>query len=92
MKLSFFVSLLLLAGCNGILAPITIVVAEKDEQSRLEWQSRGLATTSTGRVVEAYRYVVVHEFWVKSVDGRWYRVDEPTWRGAETGKPLTIDP
>lgn len=93
MKLLRILLVLLLAGCGSVgVTPTTIVVAAKEERPRWESEFRGVRTTpSPERVVEVRRETLVHEYWVKGTDGRWYLVDEATWRAAEVGEPLTID-
>lgn len=91
-RLGFVIVALVLTGCRAIHSPIAIVVADKEARTRLERQFRGLTTGPTGYVHEVHQYVEVPEFWVRSTEGRWYRVDERTWRTAEIGQRLTIAP
>ncbi len=94
--------MLLVAACAAPVTSTTIGVAEKLEQTRLAQQFRGLGTRPTvrtfrggrtildDRVVEVVRDVIVHDYWVKGTDGRWYRIDEGTWRNVEVGAPLAV--
>lgn len=80
-----------LAGCASLAcAPVTVVVAAKDERLRLQSEPRGLRTDELGRVKEQRREVIVPEYWVRDRQGSWYRVGEAEWRAAEPGQPMTL--
>jgi len=80
-----------LGGCASLAcAPVTIVVADKDERPRLQSEPRGLRTDELGRLKEQRREVIVPEYWVRDREGRWYRVGEAEWRAAEPGHPMTL--
>lgn len=56
-----------LHGCASITcAPVTIVVADKDERPRLQSEPRGLRTDELGRLKEQRREVIVPEYWVRT--------------------------
>jgi hypothetical protein len=81
----------LLEGCAAVAcAPATVVVARKDERSRLESEPRGMRTDAHGRVSQVQRQVIVTEYWVQDRQGGWYRVAEPAWRAAEPGQPVQV--
>jgi len=84
----------LAAGCaTAPCSPVSVVVAQKEDRSQLRTEVRGLRTDPTGRVVEERRDVIVHEFWVRGADGRWYRIlNEAEWRAAEPGATLSLCP
>lgn len=94
MRIAAVVLGLALAGCRTLGGePATIVVADKKMQPR--WESRvvGITTSpATGRPVELRREEIVHEYWVKGTDGRWYRIGRPDWDAATIGEPLAIRP
>lgn len=80
-----------LAACASLAcAPVTVVVAAKDERPRLQSEPRGLRTDELGRLKEQRREVIVPEYWVRDREGRWYRVGEAEWRAAEPGQPLAL--
>lgn len=74
------------ASCH----PVTVVVAAKQERTRIRAEPGGLMTTEMGYVREVHRDVLVREFWLKDLRGRWGRVSESTWRYAEIGKPAEV--
>ena len=79
------------SGCASFACePATIVVAEKQEWTRLERQFRGLRVNELGRVVEDHREVLVREHWVRAPTGRWYRLSEADWRATEVGEKLEV--
>lgn len=73
-------------GCT----PVTIVVAGKEERTRVERELRGISPDRLGRIGERHLETLVHEFWVRDRDGRWYRVPEADWRRAREGEPLEV--
>jgi hypothetical protein len=80
-----------LGGCASLTcAPVTIVVAARDERPRLLSEPRGLRTDELGRLKEQRREVIVPEYWVQDREGRWYRVGEAEWRAAEPGQPMAL--
>jgi len=83
-------SLLALSGCAGLACrPTSITVATKEERSRLETVPRGY-TSETGRLEEIRRPEIVRDYWVRDVDGTWYRVSLDQYREAEAGRPLEV--
>jgi hypothetical protein len=83
----------LVTGCASTqCAPVSVVVAQKEERSQLRTEVRGMRTSGTGAVVEDRRDVIVHEFWVRGTDGQWYQVGEPQWRAVEPGATLSLCP
>ncbi|HEX2442088.1 MAG TPA: hypothetical protein VHT71_27505 [Methylomirabilota bacterium] len=80
-----------LGGCAALAcAPVTIVVADKEERPTLVSQPRGLRTDELGRVKEERRDSIGHEYWVRNADGHWVRVSEAQWQAAEPGRPLEV--
>jgi hypothetical protein len=70
--------------------PAAIVVAATDERTLLQSEPRGLRTDELGRVKEQRREVLLPEYWVQDVEGRWYRVSESVWRGAAPGQVVQV--
>jgi hypothetical protein len=70
--------------------PLSIVVADREERSRLERVPRGIRTTETGQLEEARRTEVVRDYWVRALDGTWYRVPVERYQAAEIGRALEI--
>src|SRR5262245_7798139 len=63
---------LALGGCaTGACHPVTVVVADKEERSRLEMMPRGFRTGATGQLEELREPVTVREYWVRSEQGAW---------------------
>ena len=80
-----------LAGCGALTCtPTTIMVAEKEERTRLMSESRGLRTDPMGRVYEDRREVPVPDYWVKDETNQWYRIGPTEFRTAEVGKPAQV--
>lgn len=80
-----------LGGCATLAcAPVTIVVAGKEERPTLVSQPRGLRTDELGRVKEERRDSIGHEYWVRDGDGHWFRVSDAQWQAAEPGQPLQV--
>jgi hypothetical protein len=80
-----------LDGCAGVACTASaIVVAATDERTLLQSEPRGLRTDELGRVKEQRREVLVPEYWVQDVEGRWYRVSESVWRGAAPGQVVQV--
>ena len=81
-----------LAGCATAPAcrPVGITVAAKDQRMTVRQEAAGLTTTESGHVREAYRDLLVREYWLRDAGGQWYRVDELAWRGAEIGRPANV--
>ena len=91
--ISVLVGALAATGCGSVTCkPITIVVAHKEEPTRLKSEVGGLRTTSTGSVVEERRESIVREYWVQAASGQEYRVSESDWRAAAVGSPLRVCP
>lgn len=82
---------LALGGCaTGACHPVTVVVADKEERSRLEMMPRGFRTGATGQLEELREPVTVREYWVRSEQGAWLRVSADQYRLAEKGQPSTV--
>ena len=77
------------AGCARC-RPTTIVVAEKDQTVRLDTGPSIVRPTETGRMEEVVRPQLNREYWVKSLDGRWHRVDLEQYRAAEVGSSVQV--
>jgi hypothetical protein len=89
LRLALFPALLAtLAGCACRAA--TVVVAAREERTRLEREFRGVRTDELGRVGEVRRDRLVHEWWVRDTEGRWHLVDEPTYRAAAPGREVGV--
>jgi hypothetical protein len=83
--------LALLEGCAGLACtPTTVIVARKDQRSRLLSEPRGMRTDEQGRVEEVRREVIVTEYWVQDREGRWHRVAESAWRAVEPGQSIQV--
>lgn len=80
-----------LAGCAAFTCqPVSVVVAAREERTRLESEFRGITTDHLGRVVEQRRDVLVPEYWIKDTAGAWHRVDARAWRSAMVGQPIEV--
>ena len=80
-----------LNGCANIAcAPITIVVARKDERPQLRSEPRTLRTDELGRLKEERRDTIVSEYWIADREGHWYRVTETQWRSVEPGQSVQV--
>ena len=71
-------------------SPVSIVVAAKEERTRMRMEPGGLRTTETGYVREVYREVFVREYWLKDAQGHRDQVSEAAWRAAELGRPAEV--
>ncbi len=79
------------AGCALFAChPRTIVVTDKQERVRLDTLPRGIRTTETGRIEEAQQITVVHDYWVQSPDGAWYRVSADQFHAAQLNQPIEV--
>ena len=80
-----------LNGCASVTcAPITIVVASKDERPQLRSEPRTLRTDELGRLKEERRDGIVSEYWIADREGHWYRVPEAQWRSVEPGQSVQV--
>jgi hypothetical protein len=62
-------------GCATVPCPrLEIVVAKKDQITRVQFESGGFRTTETGRVEDVTRLTPRRESWVRAADQTWYRV------------------
>ena len=89
--LAYALLLMVAASCSmPACRPLTIVVAEKEERSRLERVPSGIRTTETGQIEEGRRTEVVRAYWVRAQDGTWYPVPIERYRATEIGQPLEL--
>ena len=80
----------LVAACGVMTCqPAPVTVAQKDERSRLEMVSRGF-TSETGRLQEVRVPEVVREYWVRALEGTWYRVSADQFRAVEVGGTVEL--
>ena len=77
------------AGC-ALCRPTTIVVAQKDETVRLDTGPSIVMPTETGRMEEVVRPRLTREYWLKSSEGRWHRVEVDQYRAAEVGASVQV--
>ena len=70
--------------------PVEIVVAAKEQRTRLRTEPGGLQTSQTGQVREIQRETFVREYWLKDAQGRWDQVTETAWKAAEVGRPAEV--
>jgi len=81
----------LAAGCGSLAChPAPVIVAQKDERSRLEMVSHGTFTSETGYLKETRLPEVVREYWVRALDGTWYRVSVDQFRAVEVGGSVEL--
>ncbi len=83
-----------LAGC-GTMAPracekTSIVVAQKDERTRVEERRGPPRVTATGTVEETKEIVPVREYWLRDQAGTWHRVSEAEFRTAAVGQSMDV--
>jgi hypothetical protein len=80
------------AGCAPLACrPSTIVVAHKEERSRVDMVSTGLfETTGAGRMEEVKRPAIVREYWVQSREGAWYPLPPDRFERAQVDRPLEL--
>lgn len=82
----------LVAGCATFGdVPATITVAKKD--SRTRWDSTVVGyrhSAATGHVEEVRREELVDEYWLKSAEGKWYRVSRADWDRARVGASIDL--
>src|SRR5262249_29069437 len=82
---------LALGGCAaGSCHAVTVVVADKEERSRLEMMPRGFRTGPTGQLEEVRQPVIVREYWVRPEQGAWLRVSAEQYQLAEKGRMSTV--
>ena len=82
---------LALGGCAAFVCkPLTVVVAKKEERTRVDVVPRGIRTTETGRLQEVETFRVATEYWLQSRDGAWHRVSGDQFKTAEVDLPLEI--
>jgi hypothetical protein len=81
----------LAASCASFTCqPLTVVVADKQERTRLERVPYGVRTTETGRLEEDRRAEIVRDYWVRGQDGRWYPVPPDRYRAAQVGESVEV--
>ena len=84
-------TLLLAASCASLMCrPLTVVVADKQERTRLDRVPHGVRTTETGRLEEDRRAEVIRDYWVRDQDGRWYPVPPDRYRAVQVGESLEV--
>ena len=82
---------LALGGCaTFVCEPLTVVVAKKEERTRVDVVPRGIRTTESGRVEEIETFQVVREYWIQARDGAWHRVSADQFKTAGVDRPLEI--
>jgi hypothetical protein len=69
---------------------VSIVVADKEERSRLDMSPQGFRTTATGRLEEAREPIIAREYWVRSQQGAWFLVSSDQYRLAEPGYRIAV--
>ena len=80
-----------LGGCAALSCDsVSIVVADKEERSRLDMAPRGFSTTATGGLEEVREPVIVREYWIRAEQGTWLRVSPQQYRLAEKGQRIAI--
>lgn len=80
-----------LAACATLdCRPLTIIVAKKEERTRIDDSVRGVRTDSLGRLEEVRRFAVVPDYWIVAEDGSSSRVSPERFQAAEVGKPLEV--
>jgi hypothetical protein len=80
-----------LGGCAAMTCqPVTLLVAQKQERTRIDQSVRGLETTGAGKLEEARRFAVVPDYWVRAEDGSWHHVSAEEFRAAVVGEPLKV--
>ena len=88
------VGLLLLAGGCAILNPpcekVEIVVAQKEERSRIEMRRGPGRVTATGSVEETTEPARVNEYYVRSSEGAWHRISEAQFKGVTPQQKLEV--
>lgn len=83
----------LVAACGSMTTcqPVPVTVAQKDDRTRVEMVSRGF-TSQTGGLQEVRAPEIVHEYWVQSPEGKWYRVSADQFRAVEVGGTVELCP
>ena len=82
---------LALGGCAALVCePLTVVVAKKEERTRVDVVRRGIRTTEIGRLEEVETFKVAGDYWVQAQDGAWHRVSADQFKAAEVSRPLEI--
>jgi hypothetical protein len=82
---------LTLSGCAPLACElVSVTVAEKEEQSRLESRLRGVHIDRSGRVGEEREDVLVQEHWIRDTAGRWHRVSAEQWHGVAVGGDVEV--
>ncbi len=81
------------AGCaslTGSCEKTPIVVAAKEERSRLEWRRGAPRTTASGTVEETSEPVTVTEYYVRSTENTWHRVSETEFKAATPQQRIEV--
>jgi hypothetical protein len=80
------------AGCGTLACqPAPVIVAEKEERSRLEMVPTGGFTSSTGRLEEVRAPKAVRNYWVRAKDdGTWYPISPERYRTVEVGDTVEL--
>lgn len=81
------------AGCaTGTPAPCAktrIVVAQKDERTRME-ERRTPRVTGSGAIEDTTEMVRITEYWVRDDAGAWHRITEREFEVVTPGQPLEV--
>lgn len=82
----------LLAGCGTLACqPSPVIVAEKEERSRLEMVPTGGFSSSTGRLEEVRVPKAVRNYWVRAKDdGTWHPISPERYRTVEVGDTVEL--
>jgi hypothetical protein len=79
------------SGCAALVCtPVTIIVTETEQRARLQDEIVGFRTNRSGRLEEIRRMEMIPEYWVRSTDGRWYRVTRDQYRAAVPGDAIEV--
>lgn len=68
----------------------SIVVAQKDERTRVEERRGAPRVTATGTVEETREMVPVREHWLRDAAGTSYRVTDTEFRAATVGQSMEV--
>jgi hypothetical protein len=80
------------AGCGTLACqPAPLIVAEKEERSRLEMVPTGGFTSPTGRLEEVRVPKAVRDYWVRAKDdGTWYPISPERYRDVKVGDTVEL--
>jgi hypothetical protein len=82
---------LALAGCAALdCRPATVVVAKKEERTRIDDSVRAVRTDEVGRLQDVRRFAVVPDYWIIAEDGSSYRVPPDQLVAAQVGQSLQV--